>query len=235
MPWWVGPTTRGRPPTAYWQPLAELVERRVNAAVDTAGWGGDVLVELTLPDRLVPDVVLTPGRAVVRLALPDALNVSRDVELVVAALEDGVHAAVERVARALGVEHVRTGGKPEPVRHPRRLSGLVNRFVGTIALVSPKISSGEFPLDADELYWEGFEGWRAVRPNREAPGRLVSDVDFSAVEVPALLDDLVRNEATALVVVGRQLDRMAGWLPTGLAGRASVVGRDDGSWWAAIG
>lgn len=235
MPWWVGPTTRDQPRSVYWQPLADLVERRVNAAVDTSLWGSDVLVELTLPERLVPDVVLTEAFAVVQLALPDALNVSRDVELVVAALEDGVHAAVERVARRLGVEYRRTGEEPRPVRHPRRLATLAGRFGGTIAFVSPKISSEEFALDADELCWEGFEGWRAVRANREPPGRPVSDVDFSAVHVPALLDDLVRNEATALVVVGQRLERLVGWLPAGLAGRASVVGRDNTSWWAAIG
>ncbi|ANZ36327.1 hypothetical protein BBK82_09895 [Lentzea guizhouensis] len=233
MPWWVGPTTRERPRTVYWQPLADLVERRVNAAVDTARWGGDVLVELTLPERLVPDVAFTPGFAVVQLALPDALNTTRDVELVVAALEDGVHAAVDRVARRLGVEYRRTNRKPDDLAHPRRLDTLAKRFGGTVALVSPKIE--EFPLDADELAWEGFEGWRAVRPNLATPGRLVSDVDFSRVEIPALLDDLALNEETALVLAGEELERLAGWLPTGLAGRASVLGRDNGSWWAAIG
>lgn len=236
-PWWVGPTTRERPPTVYWQPLADLVERRVNAALDTSGWGTDVLVELTLPDHLVPDVAVMPEFAVVQLALPDALNVSRDVELVVAALEDGVHAAAERVARRLGVPYARKTAEPAGLEHPRRLATLAGRLGGTVAFVSPKVSSEEFmaSLDADEVEWEGFEGWRAVRANRDTPGRPTSDVDFSAVDVPVLLDNLALNEATALIVAGKELERLVGWLPTGLAGRASVMGRDDGCWWAAIG
>lgn len=237
MPWWVGPTTREQPRGVYWQPLSDLVERRVDGAVDTADWGTDVLVELTLPDHLSPDVSVMEGCAVAQLALPDALNRSRDVGAVVAALEDGVHAVVERVAHRLGVEYRRTNGKPRPFDHPRRLSTLAREFGGTVAFVSPKVSSEEFMtlLDAEELDWEGFEGWRVVKANREPNGRPVSDVDFTAVEVPVLLDNLALNEATALITVGRELERSAGWLPTGLAGRASVMGRDDGCWWAAIG
>lgn len=236
-PWWVGPTTRERPSTVYWQPLADLVERRVNAALDSSRWGTDVLVELTLPEHLVPDIAVTPDFAVVQLALPGPLNLSRDVELVVAGLEDGVHAAVDRVARRLGVEFVRTTAEPRSPEHPRRLTTLAGRFGGTIALVSPHVSSEEFmaSLDAEEVEWEGYEGWRVVRANRDTAGRPVSDVDFSAVDIPVLLDNLAVNEATALIVAGKELERLVGWLPTGLAGRASVIGRDDGCWWAAIG
>ena len=237
-PWWVGPVTRARPRTVYWQPLSDLVERRVNAEVDTSGWGSDVLVELTMPSRLSPDIAVTPGCALVQLALPDALNRSRDVELVVSALEDGVRAAVERVARRLGADHVRTRAEPQSVEHPLRLSTLAGRFGGTIALVSPHMSQeDEFmaSLPAEEVRWEGHEGWRIVKVSRESAGRPVSDVDFSAVEVPVLLDDLSGDPGTALVVVGKELERLTGWLPTGLAGRVSVMGRDDGCWWAAIG
>ncbi len=236
-PWWVGPTTRVRPPSVYWQPLADLVERRVDAALDTSGWGTDVLVELTLPEFLSPEVAVTPGFAVVQLALPDALNVSRDVERVVAALEEGVHGAVERVARRLGVAYLRTTAEPGRLEHPRRLATLAGRFGGTVAFISPKVSSEEFMdlIDGDEVEWEGYEGWQVVRANRDTVGRPVSDVDFSAVDVPVLLDNLAVNEANALVVVGKELERLVGWLPTGLAGRASVMGRDDGCWWAAIG
>lgn len=236
-PWWAGPVTRDRPRTIYWQPLSDLVESRVNAEVRTSGWGCDVLVELTVPDRLSPQIAVLPGFAVAQHALPDALNRSRDVELVVAALEDGVHATVERVARRLGVAYVRTKAEPGRLEHPLRLSTLAGRFGGTIALVSPYASSDEFvaSLAAEELAWEGYEGWRIVRAGRDTPGRPVSDVDFSAVDVPVLLDNLSADPGTALVVVGKELERLTGWLPTGLAGRVSVLGRDDGCWWAAIG
>ncbi|MEV6241501.1 hypothetical protein [Lentzea sp. NPDC051838] len=232
-PWWAGPITRERPRTVYWQPLSDLVERRVNAAVDTSEWGCDVLVELTIPPHLSSDIAVMPGFTVVQLALPEAINRSRDVELVVQALEDGVHAAVERVARRLGVSYHRTNKEPQSLEHPLRLSTLAGRFGGTIALVSPR--TGEFLLDAEEVRWEGYEGWRIVRATTDAAGRPVSDVDFSAVDVPVLLDNLSANEGTALVVVGKELERLTGWLPTGLAGRVSVMGRDDGCWWAAIG
>ncbi|MFS8101928.1 hypothetical protein LFM09_32850 [Lentzea alba] len=236
-PWWVGPTTRERPRTVYWQPLSDLVERRVNAEVDTSGWGSDVLVELTLPDHLVPDIAVMPGFAVAQLALPDPLNRSRDVELVVAALEDGVHAAVERVARRLGRPYVRRRAEPRNLEHPLRISTLAGRFGGTIALVSPQTSSDEFmaSLPAEEVAWEGYEGWRIVQVNQEIAGRPVSDVDFGALDIPVLLDNLSADEGIALVVVGKELERLTGWLPTGLAGRVQVMGRDDGCWWAAIG
>lgn len=236
-PWWAGPVTRERPRTVYWQPLSDLVERRVNAEVDTSGWGSDVLVELTVPSRLVPDIGVMAGFTVAQLALPDALNRSRDVELVVAALEDGVHATVERVARRLGMPYVRTRAEPKRFEHPLRLSTLAGRFGGTIALVSPSVAADEFMalLPAEEVPWERHEGWRIVRPHRDTAGRPVSDVDFSAVDVPVLLDDLSADPGTALVVVGKELERLTGWLPAGLAGRVSVLGRDDGCWWAAIG
>lgn len=235
-PWWAGPVTRERPRTVYWQPLSELVERRVNAEVDTSGWGSDVLVEMTVPSRLIPDIALMPGFAVVQLALPEALNRSRNVELVVAALEDGVHTAVQRVARRLGVGYSRVEAEPRSLEHPLRLSTLAGRFAGTIALVSPRTSSDEFmaSLPAEEVEWEGHEGWRIVRATREPAGRPVSDVDFSAVDVPVSLDNLSADPGVALVVVGKELERLIGWLPTGLAGRVSVMGRDDGCWWAAI-
>lgn len=236
-PWWAGPVTRERPRTVYWQPLSDLVESRVNAEVDTSGWGCDVLVELTVPDRLSSRIALMPGFTVAQLALPDALNRSRDVELVVAALEDGVHATVERVARKLGVRYERVKAEPKRLEHPLRLSTLAGRFGGTIALVSPYTASDYFvaSLQAEELAWEGHEGWRIVRASQETAGRPVSDVDFSAVDVPVLLDNLSADPGTALVVVGKELERLTGWLPTGLAGRVSVLGRDDGCWWAAIG
>jgi hypothetical protein len=74
-----------------------------------------------------------------------------------------------------------------------------------------------------------------VRANDEPAGRPVSDVDFSAVDVPVLLDDLSADPGTALVVAGKELERLTGWLPNGLAARVSVMGRDDGCWWAAVG
>jgi hypothetical protein len=113
---------------------------------------------------------------------------------------------------------------------------LAGRFAGTIALVSPRTSSDAFMalLPAEEVRWEGHEGWRIVRATREPAGRPVSDVDFSAVDVPVLLDNLAADPGVALVVVGKELERLTGWLPTGLAGRVSVMGRDDGCWWAAI-
>lgn len=236
-PWWAGPVTRERPRTVYWQPLSDLVESRVNAAVDTSRWGSDVLVELTVPSRLVPGIGVMAGFTVAQFALPDALNRSRDVELVVAALEDGVHATVERVARRLGVPYVRIRAAPKGLEHPLRLSTLAGRFGGTIALVSPLMASNGFmaSLPAEEVPWEGHEGWRVVRPSQDRAGRPVSDVDFSAVDVPVLLDNLSADPGTALIVVGKELDRLTGWLPTGLAGRVSVLGRDDGCWWAAIG
>ncbi|MEV6713174.1 hypothetical protein AB0M48_14180 [Lentzea sp. NPDC051208] len=236
LPWWAGPVTR-QPRAVYWQPLSDLVERRVNASVDTSGWGSDVLVELTVPDLLSPDVAVLPGFAVAQLALPEALNRSRDVELVVAALEDGVHATVERVARRLGAPYARKNAEPVRLEHPLRLSALAGRFGGTIALVAPHVRLEEFvaTLNAAEVEWEGHEGWRIVRANDEPAGRPVSDVDFSALEVPVLLDDLSADPGTALVVVGKELERLTGWLPNGLAARVSVMGRDDGCWWAAIG
>ncbi|GGU61273.1 hypothetical protein GCM10010178_61930 [Lentzea flava] len=236
-PWWAGPVTRERPRIVYWQPLSDLVERRVNAEVDTSAWGRDVLVELTVPSRLVPDIAVMPGFAVVQLALADALNSSRDVELVVAALEDAVHAAVERVARRLDVTYQRVKAEPKSLEHPLRLSTLAGRFGGTIALVSPRASSDEFmaSLPAEEVRWEGHEGWRIVRVTKESPGRPVSDVDFSAVDIPVVLDNLSADVGNALIVVGKELERLTGWLPTGLAGRVSVMGRDDGCWWAAVG
>ncbi|MFD4642028.1 hypothetical protein ACFWN2_32315 [Lentzea sp. NPDC058436] len=230
MPWWAGPVAR-RPRAVYWQPLSDLVERRVNAAVDTLGWGSDVLVELTVPGLLSTEIAVLPGFAVAQLALPDALNRSRDVELVVAALEDGVHVTVERVARRLGKPYLRTNAEPQGVEHPLRLSTLAGRFGGTIALVAPH-AEPEFP-NASEVAWEGHEGWRIVRADHEPAGRPVSDVDFSAVDVPVSLDDLSADQETTLVVVGKELERLTGWLPTGLAGRVSVMGRDDGCWWAA--
>ncbi|MGI5502945.1 hypothetical protein [Lentzea sp. CA-135723] len=230
MPWWAGPVARARR-TVYWQPLSDLVERRVNAAVGTSRWGSDVLVELTVPELVVPDIAVLPGFAVAQLALPEALNRSRDVELVVAALEDGVHVTVERVARRLGRPYERTRAEPGNLEHPLRLSTLAGRFGGTIGLVRQDV--GE--LDADEVPWEGYEGWRVVRARDEPAGRPVSDVDFSAVDVPVLLDDLSADPATALVVVGKELERLTGWLPNGIASRVSVLGRDDGCWWAAIG
>ncbi|MFD4670929.1 hypothetical protein ACFWNN_14420 [Lentzea sp. NPDC058450] len=230
MPWWAGPVTRARR-TVYWQPLSDLVERRVNAAVDTSRWGSDVLVELTVPELIVPDIAVMPGFAVAQLALPEALNRSRDVELVVAALEDGVHGTVERVARRLGRPYERTRGEPGNFEHPLRLSTLAGRFGGTIGLVRQDVED----LNADEVPWEGHEGWRVVRARDEPAGRPVSDVDFSAVDVPVLLDDLSAEPATGLIVVGKELERLTGWLPNGLAGRVSVLGRDDGCWWAAIG
>lgn len=235
-PWWAGPVTRTRPRTVYWQPLSDLVQRRVDAEVDTSGWGCDVLVELTVPGRLSPEIAVMPEFAVVQLALPDALNRSRDVESVVAALEDGVHAAVERVARKLGVRYARIKAEPSNVEHPRRLSRLAGRFGGTIALVSPETWSDEFmaSLPVEEARWDGHEGWRIVRIREESAGRPVSDVDFSAVDVPVLLDDLAADPTTAFVLVGKDPERLTGWLPTGLAGRVSVMGRDDGCWWAAI-
>ena len=174
-PWWAGPVTRERPRTVYWQPLSNLVESRVNAAVDTSGWGSDVLVELTVPSRLVPDIGVMAGFTVAQLALPDALNRSRDVELVVAALEEGVHATVERVARRLGVPYVRTRAEPKGFEHPLRLSTLAGRFGGTIALVSPSVAADEFMalLPAEEVPWERHEGWRIVRPDRDTAGRPV--------------------------------------------------------------
>lgn len=236
-PWWAGPTTRARPHTVFWQPLSDLVERRVDAETDTSGWGVDVLVELTVPDRVVPDIAVSSDHAVVQVALPEPLNLSRDVELVVAALEDEVHAAVERVARRLGKPYVRRKAEPKGLEHPLRLSTLAGRFGGTIALVSPQTSSDEFmaSLPADEVAWEGHEGWRIVRVNQERAGRPVSDVDFSAVDIPVVLDNLSADPGIAIVVVGKELERLTGWLPTGLAGRVSVMGRDDGCWWAAIG
>jgi hypothetical protein len=161
LPWWAGPVTR-QPRAVYWQPLSDLVERRVNASVDTSGWGSDVLVELTVPDLLSPDVAVLPGFAVAQLALPEALNRSRDVELVVAALEDGVHATVERVARRLGAPYARTNAEPVRLEHPLRLSALAGRFGGTIALVAPHSRLEEFvaTLNAAEVEWEGYEGWR---------------------------------------------------------------------------
>lgn len=236
MPWWAGPVAR-RSRAVYWQPLSDLVERRVNASTGTSGWGSDVLVELTVPDLLSPDVAVLPGFAVAQLALPEALNRSRDVELVVAALEDGVHATVERVARRLGVPYVRTKAEPASLEHPLRLSALAGRFGGTIALVAPHARLDEFvaTLNAAEVEWEGYEGWRIVRANDEPAGRPVSDVDFSAVDVPVLLDDLSAYPGTALVVAGKELERLTGWLPNGLAARVSVMGRDDGCWWAAVG
>ncbi len=236
MPWWAGPVTRGRPRTVYWQPLSDLVERRVDAAVDTSAWGSEVMVELTVPSRLSSEIAVMPGFAVVQLALPTAVNQSRDVELVVTALEDGVHGAVERVARRLGVRHVRTSAEPPSVDHPLRLSTLAGQFGGTIALVSPLTWSDEFmaSLKAEEVRWEGHEGWRVVRSTAEIAGRPVSDVDFSAVDVPVVLDDLSADPGVALIVVGKDFERLTGWLPTGLAGRVSVMGRDNGSWWAAI-
>lgn len=236
LPWWAGPVTR-QPRAVYWQPLSDLVERRVNASVDTSGWGSGVLVELTVPDLLSPDVAVMPGFAVAQLALPEALNRSRDVELVVEALEDGVHAVVERVARRLGVPYARMNAEPASLEHPLRLSTLAGRFGGTIALVAPHARLDEFvaTLNAAEVEWEGYEGWRIVRANDEPAGRPVSDVDFSAVDVPVLLEDLSADPGTALVVVGKELERLTGWLPNGLAARVSVMGRDDGCWWAAIG
>ncbi|MEU0880606.1 hypothetical protein ABZ345_18535 [Lentzea sp. NPDC005914] len=235
-PWWAGPVTRARPRTVYWQPLSDLVERRVNAAVDTSAWGSRVMVELTVPSRLSSEIAVMPGFAVVQLALPTAINQSRDVELVVAALEDGVHAAVRRVARKLGVSYARAKADPPSLEHPLRLSALAGRFGGTIALVSPQTWSDEFmaSLKGEEVPWDGHEGWRIVKATAEIAGRPVSDVDFSAVEVPVVLDDLAADPGTALVVVGKELERLTGWLPTGLAGRVSVMGRDNGSWWAAI-
>ncbi|GHH61844.1 hypothetical protein [Lentzea cavernae] len=231
LPWWAGPVSRTTR-AVYWQPLSDLVERRVDAAVATSGWGSDVLVELTVPDRLSTGVGLMPGFAVAQLALPEALNRSRDVELVVAALEDGVHATVERVARRLGVPYARTRAEPAGLEHPLRLSTLAGRFGGTIALVAPHAEPEH--LNADEVAWEGHEGWRVVRANDEPAGRPVSDVDFSAVDVPVLLDDLSADPDMALIVVGKELERLTGWLPAGLAGRVRVMGRDDGCWWAAI-
>lgn len=236
-PWWVGPTTRQRPRTVYWQPLAELVERRVNAEIDTSGWGSDVLVELTLPELLNAEIQATQGFAVAQLALPAAINRSRDLGLVLAALEHGVRTTVERIARELGVDlhPTRNAPLPDPA-HPRRIATLADRFGGVLALVAPTATE-EFlaSLRVDELRWEGYEGWRAVQPRETPAGRPVSDVDFSSVDVPVLLDQLAANGATALVVVGKDLDRLTGWLPTGLPSRVSVVGRDDGCWWAAIG
>lgn len=236
-PWWAGPVTRARPRTVYWQPLSDLVASRVNAEVDVSAWGCDVLVELTMPDRLSPEIAELPGLTVAQLALPDALNRSRDVELVVAALEDGVHATVERVARRLGVRYERVRAEPKRLEHPLRLSTLARRFGGTIALVSPHTTSDCFMavLPVEELAWEGHEGWRAVRVSQETAGRPVSDVDFSAVDIPVSLDNLAADPGTALIVAGKELERLTGWLPTGLAGRVSVLGRDDGCWWAAIG
>jgi len=103
--------------------------------------------------------------------------------------------------------------------------------------VSPQTSSDEFmaTLPADEVVWEGHEGWRVVRVNHEQAGRPVSDVDFSAVDIPVVLDNLSADPGIGIVVVGKELERLTGWLPTGLAGRVSVMGRDDGCWWAAIG
>ncbi|GLY52560.1 hypothetical protein [Lentzea sp. NBRC 102530] len=231
-PWWAGPISRAQR-TVYWQPLSDLVERRVNAAVDTSRWGSDVLVELTVPDLIVPDIAVLPGFAVAQLALPEALNRSRDVELVVAALEDGVHATVDRVARRLGRPYERTRTEPGNLEHPLRLSTLAGRFGGTIALVAPH--AGLDALNAAEVPWEGYEGWRVVRAHDEPAGRPMSDVDFSAVDVPVLLDNLSADPATALVVAGKELERLTGWLPNGIAARVSVMGRDDGCWWAAIG
>jgi hypothetical protein len=236
-PWWAGPVTRERPRIVYWQPLSELVESWANAEVDTSSWGSDVLVELTVPDRLSAEITVMPGFTVAQLALPDALNRSRDVGLVVAALDDGVRTTVERVARKLGVGYARTKAEPKRLEHPLRLSTLAGRFGGTIALVSPSAASGGFVglLPAEELAWEGHEDWRIFRATRETAGRPVSDVDFSAVDVPVLLDNLSADPGTALVVAGKELERLTGWLPTGLAGRVSALGRDDGCWWAAIG
>jgi hypothetical protein len=221
----------------FWQPLSDLVERRVDAETDTSGWGVDVFVELTLPDRVAPDIAVSQEHAVAQVALPEPLNLSRDVELVVAALEDAVHAAVERVAHRLGKPYVRRKAEPKALEHPLRLSTLAGRFGGTIGLVSPQTSSDEFmaTLPADEVAWEGHEGWRVVRVNHERAGRPVSDVDFSAVDIPVVLDNLSADPGIGIVVVGKELERLTGWLPTGLAGRVSVMGRDDGCWWAAIG
>ena len=82
---------------------------------------------------------------------------------------------------------------------------LARRFGGTIALVSPRTASDYFmaALPVEELAWEGHGGWRVVRVSQEMAGRPVSDVDFSAVDIPVLLDNLAADPGTALIVAGR--------------------------------
>lgn len=264
IPWWVGPSRLKKPWGVYWEPLLEAIQKKVNDSVDAASWlagtGVDsVLVAIVTPffSEYEGKVYVLDGAAMVEVVVPDEIINSRDLAEVAGYIEPKAFEALGEVAKTLKIDSpVQLSGSDraagEQVTEPDRISRIGEERLdnGVLILVPARMVEREYAHAiaqvAEEVGEDRLHGWRVFRDGASEPALegsvdLSVEADFRAMNFPIRLADLEGNKANALVVIGRNTERIGSWfkkldsLAQGVALNPVLTGRDGEFEWVVFG